>query len=106
MTNAERIISEILELDKNAHKAPWQKITGGNWHEIASADDDLVAQLNLWEGSNNDGELIAHYRSSAPKIARALRVAIESLIEWDSMRTLDEIEAILGDENELGKGET
>ncbi len=133
MTNADRIISEVLELDEKATNGPWsvlheksvlfgpsdhiegsyRRLWDLDWRCWAHAKSGMESKCEMpWvqfdpdEVNKKDAALIAHYRSSAPKIAKALKVAIESLIEWDSMRTLDEIESILVDENELGKGET
>jgi hypothetical protein len=76
VTDANKIIEEVLALDAKATKGPWNGTRYMFAHSI-------------------DGELTAHYRTSAPRLARALRVAMQSLNKFkDGHNAESYIEAI------------
>lgn len=110
MSNIDKLISEVLELDEKAHKPRW-------WVGHISESHDNAADIDSEDGAvcdnvytDHNRNLIIHYRTSAPKLARALQVAIEGLhncaannrylfdSEPDAYKALDEIERILGEE--------
>lgn len=68
MTNkTNQLINEVLELDKNATPGPWTR--------------DVSIPIRA-----ENRALLHHYRTSAPKLAKALQVAIEALKNTASIR--------------------
>ncbi len=122
MTNSERIIGEVLELDQKAERKPWAHghATVGLSHIIMAGTDDenfLDRDVIINDDEANDLslDLIAHYRSSAPKLAMALQTALISLrkyeiaaseikalypmdFHWIAKTAREDIEKLLGDE--------
>jgi hypothetical protein len=113
------LCKEVLELDAMATKGPW-KITRG--------DDDFREEFrvesftSIIAGNSREPKLlkrenakaIAHYRTSAPKLAKACQVMMlrlqdiietqtflgdkESFLEMECKETLDEVDKIMGEE--------
>jgi len=97
MTESDRLIDEVLRLDESATKGPWRIV--GPYSEGCFLDSGyLIADENAHtpcyeegdDGSEpihgprcgfieHDANLIASYRSSAPRLARMLRVANDAL---------------------------
>jgi len=76
-----RLIAETLRLDGEATVGPWNHIEGDGsvWN-----DDDMgrcVANTDHCANMNMDinAELIASYRTSAPRLARMLEVAVKAM---------------------------
>lgn len=101
MTNLEKLnklIQEVLELSEKATPSPWKWYENRNVAtlngpledprvEFASLDNSLVLDDGSAGGEyaptltpdEPNAQLIAHYRTSAPKFAKALQVAIKTL---------------------------
>lgn len=67
------LIEEVLKLDKEA-TAGWRKTT---MEEAVDADGRCV--LFDWRHHGADSDLILAYRTAAPKLARALQIALQPL---------------------------
>lgn len=90
MTHAEKLIAEVLELDAKATPGHWQKVsslpvyavcTQGEWGvwDVVTATGREYARHAHHEkhgSKSEDADLIAHYRTAAPKLAKALREAL------------------------------
>lgn len=99
------LIEQVLDLDANAKKGPWdyrKDHTGDCDVNMFSANDDLVARMFFGAKGFEEAELVKVYRTAAPKLARAIdRVkariseaakADEPPTEEDLARWLAEIE--------------
>lgn len=113
MSKALEMCDAVLKLDKEAISGPWEyDQTDGTYRYGKTAikhysdDSDSGASINA--------DLITHYRSSCPRLAKALKLALDALgsmarsqqphacatnnAVWYSEATLAKIEAIMGDE--------
>lgn len=89
METLNRIISDTLALDKAADEGPWfVSVEDGSpfptrtviTHDTFDPDDGECIQVcELYSHKREESELIAEYRTSAPKLAAALRVCLEAL---------------------------
>lgn len=68
MRNIDEVIEAVLELDAKATKGPWS-------HAKDIPNDEANETNNL--------ALVEHYRTSAPKLAKALRVAMDLVNHCD-----------------------
>ena len=126
MTESDRIIAEVLRLDAEATKGPWVEwndsvhagpvkskthgmLTGSqgrvcNCHGDDFGDDDEEGEVF----AESNAELIASYRTSAPRLARMLRVALGTMAHMRFACEEDEIEAYdegLAEIEKIAKGE-
>jgi hypothetical protein len=72
MGNINETIAEVLRLDAEAAKGPWEWTTPPSEDSYTCVWDDhgdLVVEGN-WEGNT---ALIAHYRTAAPALAREVQ---------------------------------
>lgn len=100
MSKVEQLIKEVLELDRNATKGPWE--VEGKFDKMVRTDILKYHKGYGIRASNPDCEMIAHYRSSAPRLARALDIAMEfinystnGLDEWTAKGVVEKIEKIV-----------
>ncbi len=74
------LCEEVIRLSDKATAEPWHK--SGDMHVIQTAhltrDVWQVADCHA-RNASLDADLISHFRSSCPKIARALLLAVEAL---------------------------
>ena len=105
MTESERLIDETLRLDAEATKGPW---TFNDRDEPESFDAPFGSTVchfgargRGWNGDDmgrspdeQDANLIASYRSAAPRLARMLRVLLSQLREDECTWARAEIERI------------
>lgn len=75
MNPLDKIAREVLDMDKKALPSPWNKFKWGDgsqdgtpWSNVSSPEAEVTLVQNTDDAS---AELIAHYRTSAPEIARA-----------------------------------
>lgn len=108
MTESDRLIAETLRLDAEATSAPWEipegDLNGCIWAigPIQGYDGDA---LDMSPGCAN-AALVSSYRTSAPRLARMLRVALEKLDEIKSDRDAwDTAEWALLECEKIAKGE-
>lgn len=97
MTETEKLINEVLELDAKATPGHWQKVsslpvyavcTQGEWGvwDVVTATGREYARHAHHEkhgSKSEDADLIAHYRTAAPKLAKALREALHAIKQAD-----------------------
>src|SRR4051812_38200886 len=96
MTPAEKAIARCLELDGKAIAKPWPSISNNRdidetvvWS--SGPEDNLKhPPVTYKECSDDDLILIAEYRSLAPQLAKALRVALEAIEKVKCFSTSDE----------------
>jgi hypothetical protein len=81
MSDLKKLCKQVLELDAKATKGPWINKRDGFDVEVSSEDEALI--LHSVKGhkairmGDSDSELIAHYRTTAVKLAKvALRMDI------------------------------
>lgn len=97
-TATERLIAETLRLDGEATQGPWHvQMDGGTIRTTAPHEDgDKGASITTTYFTSVDvehlvsnAEMIAEYRTSAPRLARMLQVAVERirLYEQDYFKT-------------------
>lgn len=106
MSEVEKLISEVLALDKKATKGPWFEredtdyyqagtyLGGGGYRYGARVDgtrgkiqvDERIERPEYFEcdvcrieSGEEDKRLIQHYRTAAPTLAKMLQKAIETL---------------------------
>lgn len=83
------LCQEILALDSKATPNPW-KADHGNWNVEGPEREDIADLSSHHREHNGEGfiskadphddmDLIAHYRTSAPLLAKKLLIAIEAL---------------------------
>lgn len=139
LTESDRIIAEVLRLDAEATKGPWETFNVDDpvfmnaWGVASDApetcdpynrripdygdidpnrtvcltllQDPRAACHRSWKWDEN-AELIASYRTSAPRLARMLRVALEKLDEIKSDRSAwDTAEWAILECEKIAKGE-
>ncbi len=90
MTESDRLIDEVLRLDESATKGPWKSIrqvhyVHGPDCRVAQCGDYKDKELEEFNGDRwqRDANLIASYRSAAPRLARMLQVALTALSWFD-----------------------
>jgi hypothetical protein len=74
MTDINKAIERVIELDEKATPGPWRsRILGG------SGEHDFLTEekLNIYKAT--DLEMLAEYRTLCPRLARALKIAMEQL---------------------------
>ena len=110
MTESDRIIAEVLRLDAEATKGPWNHIDGDGsvWHD--DENQTCIANTDHCPNDNMDAnaEMIAAYRTAAPRLARMLRVALGTMAHMRFACEEDEIEAYdegLAEIEKIAKGE-
>jgi hypothetical protein len=72
--SVQKAIERVLELDEKATPGPWRsRILGG------SGEHDFLTEekLNIYKAT--DLEMLAEYRTLCPRLARALKIAMEAL---------------------------
>ena len=76
MTESDRIIAEVLRLDAEATKGPWNHIDGDGsvWRD--DENQTCIANTDHCPNDNMDAnaEMIAAYRTAAPRLARMLKM--------------------------------
>lgn len=86
--STEELIEETLRLDVKSPKGPWIADEPSNWCGLAmrimSKECPTIAQIGVagWKPRSKGhaiAESIASYRTSAPRLARMLRVAMKAL---------------------------
>lgn len=109
-TPTHKFLRRVLELDKSATVAPWSNVQGNFTFEEPGFHGCSASIIP--EGSN--GQLIAFYRSAAPKMARALDVVLAELDGQQCVceptsrkclkhRVFEQIEALLTDSTDSDK---
>jgi hypothetical protein len=98
MTNINKAIERCLELDEKAVAGPWDSDSCGDvwskqeWEECEFESGEKVwksvGSTAIFRASHATQELIAEYRTLAPRLARALKIAMEAL---DKIYKLDEM---------------
>lgn len=103
-TECERLIAETLRLDAEATKGPWNvkpmsfMIDNGDFDIADTCPTESTPILAECFGN---ARAIVGFRTSAPRLARMLQVAIDALTEIDdrfSRETITEIERIAKEE--------
>lgn len=76
MSKIDEVIKHVLEIDKRTQPKPWSLLTHINGTaSILDANSETVCL----DAAMSDANVIAEYRTSAPRLARALRVAVDGL---------------------------
>ena len=109
MTETERLIEDVLRLDAEATKGPWMyaeekpsyrpTIRGIENKHVCDFGYNCTGWNGDMKGNEPEGEdlaLVLAYRSSAPRLARMLRVAMLALSSDDC--NVAEIERIAKEE--------
>ena len=106
-TECERLIAETLRLDGEATQGPWFEGVNGDVVRTTEMFDYDSPSVRVADPRNPDIEkkvsdciLIASYRTSAPRLARMLMVAVDALTEIDgkfARQVLGDIEKIARD---------
>ena len=112
MSKVDELIARVRELDAKATPGPWDAEGSGGIHMDGTRDYYTietieVRHLNQFARSKNgeaNANLVAHYRTLAPKLADMLERAMEELecvrvsssfrIRQDAADAIDEIEAM------------
>jgi hypothetical protein len=113
MTPIEKLIKKTLTLDAKSTNAPWFATADCCWHDQQDKyklDTWTVGPIEdepNWNNDSNqpgygmlkkDAELVAAYRTSAPILAKALKIAIdglEAMLHPGCDETIKEINALV-----------
>lgn len=110
MTKTEELINEVLKLDADATKGPWQPGIGhrsdpgyydaefGMGPEKAAYWEPGSNGKRIYPSAKPDAELISYYRTAAPILARMLQRAIEQRDHYHAVCYRD-LEPALEDES-------
>lgn len=80
MSRLLELCDEVERLDKAATPGPWRCGDGRqNVRILASESSEIATVWTKSVAQFNDAHSIAHYRLSAPQLARAVRVLYESM---------------------------
>lgn len=108
MTESDRLIDEVLRLDESATKGPWFPWRLQNGRMTVQSTNRILYEDQASPCPAMDAMLVVAYRSSAPRLARMLRVALAVIARFgdfgDPVETADAHTA-LAEIEKIAKGE-